>query len=512
MRRVQDRYADIVTRRAWPELHDLMRPDCRLSLDLGDRTLGYDGPQAIGDFIGEQLEAFSFFEFVILNTVVEVDLYAGVARARMFMQELRQNVSDGRRTNAFGVYHDRFDQTPTAGGGSPPAATTRSPYRQSTVPSTSRSSSPCRTSPSATSSHRRQVDLDDRPPQVGPTGAERRAPSPRPPCSLTRPSEIRALVPVTTSLVPPPPVAVSYERGSSWTNSATPPETTRATTRTTEVAPRRSPHGSRSQRVTRAHQNRTPGISSGSSTPARERNARGVSSTAAGEQDRPAAGRQGREQGRRRDEEPERRSLEETFEARLVAALGHEAHDADDRAGNSHEDHPNDPWGSPSIRSGGVQGGDGAASGCDTVFAMAISQDHRMSETATRLVEATRACIAEGGIPAATSREIAAAAGTNLQAITYHFGFKDRLVARALVETVREWVGPALDVMREPGDPATQMLAGAQALTAHFEQRRAQAPVLLEALVATPPARAAHRRARPVGRAAHRLAGHIAAC
>ena len=112
VRRVQDRYADIVTRRAWPELHELMRPDCRLSLDLGDRTLGYDGPQAIGDFIGEQLEAFSFFEFVILNTVVEVDLDGGVARARMFMQELRQNVSDGRRTNAFGVYHDRFDQDP----------------------------------------------------------------------------------------------------------------------------------------------------------------------------------------------------------------------------------------------------------------------------------------------------------------------------------------------------------------------------------------------------------------
>jgi AcrR family transcriptional regulator len=109
-----------------------------------------------------------------------------------------------------------------------------------------------------------------------------------------------------------------------------------------------------------------------------------------------------------------------------------------------------------------------------------------MTETATRLLEATRACIAEGGIPAATSREIAAAAGTNLQAITYHFGSKDRLVARALVETVREWVTPALDVMREPGDPATQMLAAVQALTAHFEQRRSDAPALLEALVAAP--------------------------
>jgi hypothetical protein len=45
-----------------------------------------------------------------LTPVGAAERDAGVARARMFMQELRQNVSDGRRTNAFGVYHDRFDQ------------------------------------------------------------------------------------------------------------------------------------------------------------------------------------------------------------------------------------------------------------------------------------------------------------------------------------------------------------------------------------------------------------------
>ena len=110
IRRTQDRYADIVTRRAWAELHEIMRPDCPLLLDLGDQQMSYDGPDAIGDFIGEQLEQFEFFEFVILNTVIEIDLDAGTAGARMFMQELRQNVSDGRRTNAFGVYHDRFER------------------------------------------------------------------------------------------------------------------------------------------------------------------------------------------------------------------------------------------------------------------------------------------------------------------------------------------------------------------------------------------------------------------
>ena len=110
IRRLQNRYADIVTRRTWDELHEIMRPGCTLELDLGDETKVFDGPQAIGDFIGDSLTQFSFFEFVILNTVIEVDVAGGVAGGRMYMQELRQNVSDGWRTNAYGVYHDRFER------------------------------------------------------------------------------------------------------------------------------------------------------------------------------------------------------------------------------------------------------------------------------------------------------------------------------------------------------------------------------------------------------------------
>lgn len=110
IRRLQNRYADIVTRREWDELHEIMRPTCTLELDLGDESKTFDGPRAIGDFIGTSLEQFSFFEFVILNTVIDVDVAAGTAGGRMYMQELRQNVSDGRRTNAYGVYHDRFER------------------------------------------------------------------------------------------------------------------------------------------------------------------------------------------------------------------------------------------------------------------------------------------------------------------------------------------------------------------------------------------------------------------
>lgn len=110
LRRLQSRYADIVTRRAWPELHEIMRDDCVITVNLVDDEIHFHGPQAIGDFIGGQLEQFDFFEFVILNTVMEIDAAAGTATARMYMQEARQNIADGKRSDTFGVYHDRFER------------------------------------------------------------------------------------------------------------------------------------------------------------------------------------------------------------------------------------------------------------------------------------------------------------------------------------------------------------------------------------------------------------------
>ncbi len=110
LRRLQNRYADIVTRRDWPALHEIMRRDCVVTVDLVDQAIDFDGPQAIGDFIGEQLEQFDFFEFVILNTVMEIDATAGTAQARMYMQEARQFIDSGTRADVFGVYHDRFER------------------------------------------------------------------------------------------------------------------------------------------------------------------------------------------------------------------------------------------------------------------------------------------------------------------------------------------------------------------------------------------------------------------
>lgn len=114
LRRVQNRYADIVTRRRWPELAEIMRPDCVVTVDLVDRAIDFDGPVAIGDFIAAQIEQFDFFEFVILNTVMEIDADAGRASARMYIQEARQSVDSGERCDTFGVYHDYFVRDDTS--------------------------------------------------------------------------------------------------------------------------------------------------------------------------------------------------------------------------------------------------------------------------------------------------------------------------------------------------------------------------------------------------------------
>jgi hypothetical protein len=109
LRRLQNAYADVVTRRAWPELEELFVPDATITVDTrrGD-PMRFEGPRALGEFIGASIERFAFFEFVILNTWLDIDVEGGTARGRMYMCELRQDRDSGQWTNAFGLYQDRF--------------------------------------------------------------------------------------------------------------------------------------------------------------------------------------------------------------------------------------------------------------------------------------------------------------------------------------------------------------------------------------------------------------------
>jgi hypothetical protein len=111
LRRLQDAYADVVTRRAWGELGDLFLPDAVVELDIrqGD-VMRFDGPPALGEFIAGAIEQFAFFEFVVLNTRIEIGTGArtDTADGRVYMCELRTDGETGRWNNAFGVYHDRY--------------------------------------------------------------------------------------------------------------------------------------------------------------------------------------------------------------------------------------------------------------------------------------------------------------------------------------------------------------------------------------------------------------------
>jgi hypothetical protein len=109
--RLQNAYADAVTRRAWSEFHDMFLSGAPVRVDtVTNPVIELAGPQELGDFIGDAVERFEFFEFVPLST--RVGLRAGGdadrATARLYICELRQDAASGRATQAFGVYQDEY--------------------------------------------------------------------------------------------------------------------------------------------------------------------------------------------------------------------------------------------------------------------------------------------------------------------------------------------------------------------------------------------------------------------
>jgi len=110
IQRLQASYADIVTRREWSELAQIFVPDATVTIDMVQGApFVLETPGGIGEFIGTSIERFEFFEFVILNSVIEFGpAGSGRATARMYMAELRQDREGGRRTTAFGLYRDTY--------------------------------------------------------------------------------------------------------------------------------------------------------------------------------------------------------------------------------------------------------------------------------------------------------------------------------------------------------------------------------------------------------------------
>jgi hypothetical protein len=100
-------YADVVTRHAWGELDELFLPDATVTIDTGaGDVLRLVGPMAVGEFIATSIARFDFFEMVPLNHVVRQD--AEGVHGRFYIHELRQLADTGVRSDAFGLYEDRF--------------------------------------------------------------------------------------------------------------------------------------------------------------------------------------------------------------------------------------------------------------------------------------------------------------------------------------------------------------------------------------------------------------------
>lgn len=106
--RLLDAYADVINRRALAELDELFLPDCEVVIDARRGTpVNVQGGEGVARFVGEAIERFDFFEFVPLSLRTWID-GEDLATGRSYMCELRQARDSGRRSQAFGVYHDRF--------------------------------------------------------------------------------------------------------------------------------------------------------------------------------------------------------------------------------------------------------------------------------------------------------------------------------------------------------------------------------------------------------------------
>ena len=103
---LQRRYGDVVSRRAWDELGELLSPDCELHLALRDGDRSLHGADEVITFVSSAVAAFDVFLFSVLNAVVGPG-----PRGRMWIHELRWS-ADGERTDAFGLYEDEFVRGP----------------------------------------------------------------------------------------------------------------------------------------------------------------------------------------------------------------------------------------------------------------------------------------------------------------------------------------------------------------------------------------------------------------
>jgi hypothetical protein len=107
LQRLQAAYADVVSRRAWSELERLFLPDITVAVDtVTSPVQTFAGPAEFIAFVSAACERFDHFQFVILNSVLEV---AGDnANGRIFMSEIRHHAQEQEWSTAYGLYSDVY--------------------------------------------------------------------------------------------------------------------------------------------------------------------------------------------------------------------------------------------------------------------------------------------------------------------------------------------------------------------------------------------------------------------
>ncbi len=86
--------------------------------------------------------------------------------------------------------------------------------------------------------------------------------------------------------------------------------------------------------------------------------------------------------------------------------------------------------------------------------------------TRERLLDVTKSLIAERGEAAVSIRDIAAAAGTNIASVSYHFGSKDNLCRAAIEAAIEHVAREHLRAIRElPTHASVEQISGALAST-----------------------------------------------
>jgi AcrR family transcriptional regulator len=109
--------------------------------------------------------------------------------------------------------------------------------------------------------------------------------------------------------------------------------------------------------------------------------------------------------------------------------------------------------------------------------------------TKTALLEAAKQLIRERGYAGTSVRDLTAASGTNLAAVNYHFGSREKLLNRAVLESFMEWtysigqVSSRLTNTDPNAGPLEHMAAQARPILAELPERLPLFVMGLEALL-----------------------------